>query len=262
MPFVDKDGLRYFQFESFETLPIFHAVLTRQGGFSKPPFDSLNFGGTVGDNPAAVLKNHQKTYQILGFDYSSRFDVWQVHGTDIVCADNPRDLDSDHQKADGILTNNPDITLFMRFADCVPILLVDPVKHVIGIIHGGWQGTSLKVAQKAVEKMHDCYGTNPGDIHAGIGPSICQSCYPVGREVYDSFVASFGDQADMFFMSVKDQLLLDLWEANRISLNSAGVSNIEVSGICTACQLEDWFSHRAENGKTGRFGVLMSLKDH
>jgi len=262
MPFVEKDGLRYYQFQTFADLPVFHAILTRQGGYSDAPFDTLNFGGTVGDDPTAVLKNHQKTYQSLEFEYTSRFDVWQVHGTDIVCANRPRDLDSAHQKADGILTNKPDITLFMRFADCVPILLVDPVKWAIGIVHAGWQGTSLRVAQKAVEQMQECYGSAPGDIFAGIGPSICRSCYPVGREVYDSFIASFGEQADRFFMIENDQLFLDLWNANKITLYSAGVTKVEVSGLCTACHLDDWFSHRAEDGKTGRFGVLMSLGEH
>jgi len=260
MPFIEKDGLRFYQFRIFEGFPIFHAVLTRQGGYSLSPFDSLNFGGTVGDDPKAVLKNHQKIYQILNFDFSSRFDVWQVHGTDIVCADSPRDLNTDHQKADGILTNKPNITLFMRFADCVPILLADPVKMVIGIVHAGWQGTSMMVSQKAIEQLSKCYGSDPGDILAGIGPSICQSCYPVGKEVYEAFAANFGEVVDGFFKKENNQFYLDLWEANRFTLEMAGVSKIEVSGLCTACHLDDWFSHRKEDRRTGRFGVLMSLE--
>ena len=124
MGFVDKNGLRYFQFDIFQGQPFFHAVLTRHGGVSRPPYDSLNTGGTVGDDPQAVLRNHEIIYRTLGYDYDSRFDVWQVHGTKIMCADSPRPPDTPHPKADGILTDKPEVTLFMRFGDCVPILLM------------------------------------------------------------------------------------------------------------------------------------------
>lgn len=262
MPFVEEQGLRYYQFPIFQDLPIFHAVLTRNGGYSQKPFSSLNFGGTVGDNPDDVLKNHQKTFEVLGFNYDSRFDVWQVHGTNILCTDAPREPNSGFQKADGILTKNPGITLFMRFADCVPILLADPIKGVIGIVHAGWQGTARQISRLAVEKMKENYNSDPSDILAGIGPSICPSCYQVGSEVLTAFFESFGDDAEGFFQNKKGQLYLDLWEANRFTLATSGVQDIEIAGICTAENLDDWFSHRAENGKTGRFGVLMSIMDN
>jgi len=260
MGFSEKNGLRYFQFDSFLRLPLFHAVLTRKGGFSQSPFAQLNTGGTVGDNPQAVLRNHQLIYDTFGYDYYSRFDVWQVHGTKIICTDSPRKAGEPHQKADGILTDNPEVTLFMRFADCVPILLFDPVHHVIGIIHAGWQGTCMKVAQSAIEKMVSCYGSDPATILAGIGPSICQACYQVGEEVYAAYRTSFGDEAERFFIRKSDGLYLDLRGANKFALQQAGVNQIEDSGLCTACHLEDWYSHRAENGKTGRFGVILSLR--
>lgn len=262
MAFFEKQGIRFFQFSTFDKLPLFHAVITRQGGFSQGPFSSLNFGGTVGDNPDDVLKNHQKTFEILGIPFGSRFDVWQVHGADILCTDTPRDPQSGFQKADGILTDNPDVSLFMRFADCVPILLADPKKRVIGIVHAGWQGTALQISQIAVERMKENFGSNPDDIYAGIGPSICPSCYQVGDEVLSSFTESFGNAAENFFHLDQGKLYLDLWEANRFTLASSGVQNIEIAGLCTSENLDDWFSHRAENGKTGRFGVLMSLMDN
>ena len=262
MPFFEKHGLRYFQFSSFNELPLFHAVITRQGGFSQEPFSSLNFGGTVGDDPNDVLKNHQKTFEFLGIPFSSRFDVWQVHGADILCADAPRNQNTGFQKADGILTDNPGVSLFMRFADCVPILLADPNKRVIGIVHAGWQGTALQISRVAVERMKEKYGSDPDDIFAGIGPSICPSCYQVGEEVLSSFTKSFGKAAEKFFLLQQGKLYLDLWEANRFTLALSGVKNIEIAGLCTAENLDDWFSHRAENGKTGRFGVLMSLMDN
>ena len=260
MGFIETNGLRYFQFDIFNNQNIFHAVLTRHGGSSTGSFASLNTGGTVGDDPQAVLANHEKIYQTFGYDYFSRFDVWQVHGTKILCADGPRSPETPHPKADGILTDREDVTLFMRFADCVPILLMDPVRRVIGIIHAGWQGTAKQIARIAVEKMQECYGSRPSDLLAGIGPSICRQCYEVGPEVIRAFQRSFGDRAEVYFsQSENASPLLDLWAANRDTLRMAGVDQIEVSGICTACHLDDWYSHRAEHGKTGRFGVLLTL---
>jgi YfiH family protein len=163
--------------------------------------------------------------------------------------------------ADGILTNKNYITLMMRFADCVPILLWDPVKKVAGIAHAGWQGTSKKISQVIVEEMFKCYGSEPGDILAALGPSICQDCYEVGVEVEESFYSNFGKTAEKFFTKKNGHLFLDLWDANQQTLMMAGVKHIEISNQCTACHIEDWYSHRAENGRTGRFGVLMKIED-
>lgn len=262
MGFRVDNGLRYYQFNVFKGHPLFHAVLTRQGGVSKEPFASLNTGGTVGDDSDAVMQNHQRIYETLGFDFSSRYDVWQVHGTEILCTDTPRGPDTPHPKADGILTDNTDVTLFMRFADCVPILLFDPHKKVAGIIHAGWQGTYQKIAKAAVEKMAACYGSDPKDMLVGIGPSICQKCYEVGSEVVAAFERSFGETGQKYFATMNGGHHLDLWTANQEILKSSGVEQIEVAELCTACHLEDWYSHRAEKGKTGRFGVLMATRDN
>lgn len=262
MGFSTLEGFNYYQFDIFKGQPIFHAVLTRQGGVSKAPYESLNLGGTVGDKPENVLANHQRIFQAFGYDFNSRFDVWQVHGSKIICADAPRELDKPHQKADGILTDNPAVTLLMRFADCVPILLFDPVKNVIGIVHAGWQGTYKNIAGIATEKMAERYGSDPNNIMAGIGPSICHRCYEVGIEVYETFIESFGKDAESFFTWRDHAPHLNLWEANRYNLMKAGVWQIEVSGICTGCDLNLWYSHRIERGKTGRFGVLMRLDNH
>lgn len=261
MGFLQNDGLRYYQFDIFRGQPIFHAVLTRQGGFSQPPYGSLNTGGTVGDDPEDVFENHRQIYNTLGYPFDSRFDVWQVHGTRVVVADAPRPKGKRHTKADSILTNKSNVTLFMRFADCVPILLYDPVKKVIGIAHAGWQGTCQKIAAAAVEKMNERYGSSTSDILAGIGPSICQSCYEVGSEVHGRYKEKFGGDAEAFFHREESRLYLDLWQANQFVLRKAGVGAIEVAGICTACNLEDWYSHRAEGGVTGRFGVLMAIEE-
>jgi len=171
-------------------------------------------------------------------------------------------LTKPHQRADGILTDNPAVTLLMRFADCVPILLFDPIKMVIGIIHAGWQGTLKNIVGVSIEKMADCYGSNPRSLFAGIGPSICQRCYEVGDEVYEAFVQRFGQSGESFFDWYNQSPHLNLWAANRFNLMKAGVTQIEVSGVCTSCYRNLWFSHRGENGKTGRFGVIMRLHDN
>jgi YfiH family protein len=262
MGFYQQADLQYFQFNLFKGQPFFHAVLTRLGGYSKAPYNSLNLGGTVGDDTENVLANHQKIFKVFGHDFDSRFDVWQVHGDDIIFADAPRDLAKPHQRADGIFTDNPAVTLLMRFADCVPILLFDPIKKVNGIIHAGWQGTLKNIAGVAIEKMADCYGSDPGSILAGIGPSICQRCYEVGYEVNEAFVQRFGQIGETFFDWHDQSSHLNLWAANRFNLLKAGVSQIEESGVCTSCNRNLWFSHRGENGKTGRFGVIMRLQDN
>jgi len=262
MGFFQQEGLKYFQFDLFKGQPVFHAVLTRLGGYSEAPYNSLNLGGTVGDDPENVLANHQKIFKAFSCDFNSRFDVWQVHGDEIICADAPRDLAKPHQRADGILTDNPAVTLLMRFADCVPILLFDPIKMVIGIIHAGWQGTLKNIVGVAIEKMADCYGSDPRSLFAGIGPSICQRCYEVGDEVYEAFVQRFEQSGESFFDWYNQSPHLNLWAANRFNLSKAGVTQIEVSGVCTCCNRNLWFSHRGENGKTGRFGVIMRLHDN
>ncbi len=262
MGFNEKNGLRYYQFDSFLGQPVFHAILTRHGGVSRPPYASLNTGGTVGDDPQAVLENHQRIYQTFGYEFGSRFDVWQVHGNRVLCADVPRGVGNPHPKADSILTNQSDLTLFMRFADCVPILLLDPVFNAIGIVHAGWQGTIKRIAKFAIEKMTSCFGSQPETLLAGIGPSICQKCYEVGSEVQDAFIGVFGEVTNDYFQVCHGGLFLDLWRANRDILRKAGVGQVETAGICTACNLEDWYSHRAEDGNTGRFAVLMAIEDN
>jgi polyphenol oxidase len=149
--------------------------------------------------------------------------------------------------------------LFMRFADCVPILFHDPVKRVVGIAHAGWQGTVKKIVKITVETMHSRYGSNPADILAGIGPSISVDRYEVGPDVVEQVIHAFGDDASALLKRYNGSVHLDLWEANRLLLEQSGVRNIQVAGICTASNTADWYSHRAEKGKTGRFGAILAL---
>ncbi len=261
MVLITSNGLEYYQFDSFADFPIVHGVFSRKGGVSPEPWSSLNLGGTVGDTRSNVIENRKRIFDGIGREVSSHFDVWQVHGTEILIPLQPRGYNEPHLRADGILTDKPKITLLMRFADCVPIMLYDPKKHVAGLVHAGWQGTVKKIAAKAVEKMQESFQCDPKDIHAGIGPSIGPDHYEVQKDVIERFQGVFGkEETKNFISSYEQKLTLDLWKANEFVLRKAGVENIEISGICTACDLTRWYSHRAENGLTGRFGAVIGLK--
>ncbi len=259
MPFQTRNGLRFFTFESFSHPHLTHAIFTRQGGLSPAPFNSLNVGGFIGDDLDRVIENRKMSFRALGREVDSVYDVWQVHSADVVCTDAPRPADVPHLKADAILTDNPAVTLFMRFGDCVPILLFDPVKKVVGTVHAGWQGTVKKIIQAAVKKMEANYGVRPENILAGIGPSIGPHHYEVGDEVITQVETSFGKLSSQLLPTTNGAVQFDLWSANRILLEKAGVAQIEIAKICTACHPDDWFSHRGENGQTGRFGALIGL---
>lgn len=262
MPFNATNGVRYYTFDSLNDPGLVQAVFTRQGGISPQPWSALNVGGTVGDDPTRVVENRLRAFRAAGRAPDSLYDVWQVHGREVVCAYAPRPPQVQHRKADVILTDNPLVTLFMRFADCVPILLYDPKRRVVGLAHAGWKGTVKQAARAAVEAMQDAYGCAAANILAAIGPSIGPHHYPVGPEVAAQVREVFGqDAASLLHTHNGHAAEFDLWEANRLILEDSGVREIEVAAICTACHLEDWYSHRAEDGKTGRFGVLIGLNE-
>ena len=259
MPFHERNGLRFYSFDIFSN-SVMQGVFTRRGGVSLAPWHSLNLGGSVGDDPAHVAENRLHVFDTMRRDPASIHDVWLVHGTDIVYADAPRLLTEPSAKADIIFTDNPQVSLYMRFGDCVPILFHDPVKQVIGIAHAGWLGTVRGVVKSAVDGMRSRYGCQPENIVAGIGPSIGVDHYEVGAEVISQFQEKHKQDAERVIQIRDGRTYLDLWESNTIQLRNAGVEQIQVAGLCTACHLDDWFSHRAEKGKTGRFGALMALQ--
>jgi polyphenol oxidase len=261
MAFKQQDNLRCYQFESFENLKIEQGIYTRQGGVSPAPWNSLNMGASVGDDRANNIENRARMFAQFGRPVESLFDVWQVHGTHVIASDSPRPLDEPHQKADIILTNRAEVTLFMRFADCVPIFLCDPAKKVIGLVHAGWKGSVAKIAIVAVKAMEEIYGSRSEDIYAGIGPSIGPDHYEVHEDVIQPVREAFKDRANEALQKSDGKTTLNLWLLNRMALEEAGIKHIQVAEICTACHTEDWFSHRMEHGKTGRFGALLALKE-
>lgn len=260
MGFVQRNGLVFYQFDLFPTEALIHGVFTRLGGVSPVPWDTLNLGGNLGDLRENVVENRRRIFETVNREVETIFDVWQVHSDIVISADRPRPLDAPHVKADAILTNRPEVTLFMRFADCVPILLYDPNRRVVGLVHAGWKGTVLAIVRKAIATMQEEYGCRPGDIQAAIGPSIGPDHYEVGPEVVQLVERAFGEQSSEVLIQRDGRTHFDLWEANRLWLNQAGVTQVEVAGLCTACDLKHWYSHRGEAGRTGRFGVLIALR--
>jgi YfiH family protein len=254
-------GLVYYQFESFPPERVLHGVFTRLGGVSREPFDSLNLSISVPDQPEAVMENRRRFYQAMAVSRSQVARTIQVHGAK-VAAVGPADVETVQQATDGLVTATADLPLVMAFADCAPIMLYDPKREVVGIAHAGWRGTVAGVCQEAVAKMVQVYGSSPADIRAAIGPAIGPCCYEVGGDVVRAVVSAFGTEDSLLRPSPKGQgsLCFDQWAANELALHRAGVRQVERADICTACHVDEWFSHRAEGGRTGRFGAIIALR--
>lgn len=254
--------MAYYQFETMFSLPVLrHGVFTRLGGSSSGAFASLNVGSTVGDDPDAVRHNRARMAGALGLQDADVRSVWQVHGVEVVVARRSDHLGELPPQADILLTDEPDLPLAMRFADCVPILIVDPVRRVLGMVHAGWRGTVLNAAGAAVAAMANVFGSSPADLIAGVGPSIGPERYEVGPEVISQVESAFDDSDGLLRASERPgHAYLDLWEANRRLLTGAGAGQVEVAALCTAEHSNEFFSHRAEHGRTGRFGMLAMLE--
>lgn len=253
-------ALKYYQFEQFQALK--HGMFTRLGGVSQGPWHGLNLGGTVGDSVEAVRQNHLLMYQAMAVDVHQTCTTWLAHSADTVIVDAP----VRHRRwvaiADGMVTDRPDVVLVMRYADCTPLLFYDPVKRVIGMGHAGWRGTVLGIGASVVHTMRTAYGCSPQDIRVGIGASIGPDKYQVGHEVVEAVHHHFGTLDGLIRYDPTDHTAyFNLWEANKRDLLRIGIreEHIEIAGICTATRLDEFYSHRAEKGRTGRFGVVMSL---
>lgn len=255
---VTSGALIYYRSARWSQLK--HGIFTRHGGVSQAPFGALNLGGTVGDDLQAVRDNHTLVYEALGVNKVRACTVWQVHSADTVIVERPVLGRRWIALADGMVTDRRDTPLVMRFADCTPILLFDPRKGAIGLVHAGWRGTVQGACVSAVETMVQAYGCHREDLQALIGPSIGPERYQVGEEVVAAALAHFGSVEGLVSRNPQDgTAYLNLWAANALDLKRAGVTNVEIAGICTAQSTDEFYSHRAEKGRTGRFGVVMSL---
>ncbi|MBN1380732.1 MAG: peptidoglycan editing factor PgeF [Deltaproteobacteria bacterium] len=244
---------------------IHHAFCTRHTGVSDFPFSSLNISLHVGDDEEKVLHNRDLIADAFQMNAQRFLIIDQVHGDKILVLDEPLGSHAPYESAafDAMVTDQPDLALSIKTADCVPILLLDKTQRVIGAVHAGWQGTTLKIAAKTVDILVKQFNSKPEDILAVIGPAIGPCCYEVDTRVYNA-MAHDEKQKHLFGRSTKNpgKWMFDLPLANKLHILSMGIpeENIFTSDLCTACQTDMFFSHRGERGQTGRQLNFIMLK--
>lgn len=247
---------------------IVHGCTTREGGVSEGFYASLNLKTRLGDKKEAVEENYRRVAGAFGISLRQFVLSDQTHTTNVrkvTKADAGKGIvkKRDYTDVDALVTNEQGLMLSVFSADCVPVFLVDPVHRAIGLAHAGWRGTVGRISAAALLRMRLEYGTDPADLYAAIAPSICQDCYEVSSDVADAFAAEFaGHETEILIDKGNEKYQLDLWQANRIVLEEAGVSpeRIEVTDICTCCNPELLFSHRASHGRRGVQGAFLMLQ--
>lgn len=280
-----KTGITLLRAPHLAKLPwLVHGFSTRVGGVSRAyGKGDLNLGFTKDDTRDAVERNREVFLRKLGAVTRRRRgqQLWplvtlrQIH-SDII--HNIQNIPSEPLTGDGMISSTPGLLLAIQTADCLPVIIVDPKRHAVGVFHAGWRGTVKRIVEKGVGEMIRCFGSLPRDLKAAIGPGVHGCCYEVGEDVRTKFESQF-EYADCLFREVKEsdpvrekypllfltarapghgelppKTFLDLVEANRQQLLAAGVpgKGIEASPLCTNCHPELLFSYRAEKGKTGR----------
>ncbi len=261
----EEGGVPYLSFPIFENLKIVnHGFSTRLGGVSKGCCASMNISTTRGDDPAAIKENTRRIAQAIGVEAERMVYTHQTHTVNVAVV-REGDEGKRFMETDGMVTNVPGICLVTFYADCVPLYFVDPVKRVIGLSHSGWRGTVRRMGKVTVEKMQETYGSNPEDIIAAIGPSICQDCYEVSEDVACEFRKEFKEevQTELFYRKENRKYQLNLWRANEEVLLEAGIAkeHIAVTNVCTHCNPEILFSHRTTGDKRGNLSAFLSLKE-
>ncbi len=268
---VNKKGevvyLTYPLLEETET--VVHGFTTRLGGVSKGVCSSMNLSFSRGDEEAAVYENYRRIADAVGFPYESIVCSDQTHTTNVRKVgkdDRGKGLlfSRNYHDVDGLITNEPEVTLATFYADCVPLYLVDPVKKAIGLSHSGWRGTVGKIGKVTVEAMGREFGSRPEDILTAIGPSICQECYEVSEDVAEEFRKIYPRELwnTLLWDKGNGKYQLNLWEACRRNFLEAGIlpEHIVLPEICTCCNPDFLFSHRASQGKRGNLAAFLMLK--
>lgn len=266
----EKNGVYYLTYPMFEeTGMVKHAFSTRLGGVSKGVCSTMNLSFARGDREEDVRENFRRMEDVLEVEENDFVFSKQTHTTNVrVVTEKDRGKgftkSLDYDDVDGLVTNVQGICLSTFYADCVPLFFVDPVKKAIGLSHSGWRGTVGKIGKKTVEKMQEEYGSNPKDILAAIGPSICQDCYEVSKDVIEEFKNAFAEKywADLFYEKENGKYQLNLWKANEYIFLEAGIEkeHIAVTNICTCCNSEFLFSHRASHGKRGNLAAFLTIQ--
>ena len=265
-----EKAVPYFTFPAFDELPgIIHGFSSRLGGVSEGFLSSMNLSFSRGDEPERVRENFRRIAESIGFSEKDLVFSMQTHTANVRRVgreDCGRGLERPvgYCDVDGLVTNEPGVVLATFYADCVPLFFVDPVHHCIGLSHSGWRGTVGKIVKATVEMMAKEFGSEPGDLLAAVGPSICQECYEVSEEVIGLFRENFAEELwpKLFYRKDNGHYQLNLWEANRLIFQEAGIlpQHITVTDICTACNPELLFSHRASGGKRGNLAGFLEIK--
>jgi YfiH family protein len=255
----ERNGLKTYHFESLVAEGLVHAVFTRLGGTSQGPFASLNVGNGVGDDEAAVVENHRRIYAHLDLSAGQVSTAVQVHGNRVALVGGG-DGGQLFPNTDGLVTGAPGVALLLRFADCQPILLYDPQNHALGLAHAGWRGVAQGIARRTIEAMQASFGSEPGRLIAGLGPAIGACCYTVGHDVAAAMGYALPDWSQVMHLQDDETWAFDISAANAQQLAAAGVKETEHAQLCTACHSDEFFSHRADGGRTGRFAVVAYLE--
>jgi len=241
-----------------------HAFTTRFGGVSSGIFASLNLAHRTGDDPENVLENYTLVCRAIKITTNDIVCSNQVHGTHIRAvthSDRCKLFKASNHQADGLLTQAPGVALMIFVADCVPILLHDPVKNVIGAVHAGWRGTVSDIAGAAVRMMVSDFDSSPADIRAAIGPCISKCCYETDADVACALQAALPETAIRCLTSRGDKYMTDLKEANRLLLAGAGLRDIVISDECTSCSSDKYWSHRKTNGRRGSQAAVIMINN-
>lgn len=264
-----SSSVYYVTFPSFEkTGLVKHLYSTRRGGVSTGYFGPMNLGFTRGDDRFAVIENFRRISYVTGIYPGDMVFSDQVHGDRILYVDqqdrgkgiySPKEM----RGVDGLITDKSKVCLVTFYADCVPLFFLDPVKKVIGLAHAGWRGTVLEIGRKMVERFCDDFGSQPGDILAGIGPSIGPCCFEVGSDVEGEFAAAFPAWREDIIRPAENpgKSYVDLWKTNRLILEKAGVypEHITVTDLCTKCHDEYFHSHRRMGNERGTQAAFLEL---
>ncbi len=268
---VAVNGVTYLKFPALEeTGQAVNGFSTRLGGVSEGCWGSMYLSFTRGDEPERVRENYRRMAAALGVEPESMTLTYQTHTTNVrrvTWEDRGKGTarERDYRDVDGLVTDEPGITLVTFFADCVPLYFLDPVRRAIGLSHSGWRGTAGRMGRVTAERMEKEFGSRPEDMIACIGPSICRDCYEVGEEVAEQFLEAFDAKwHDRILTAGKKtgKYQLDLWEANRIILLEAGLrpDRIHVTNICTCCNPDYLFSHRRMGDRRGNLCAFLALR--
>jgi polyphenol oxidase len=259
----------YLEFEAFKKQSwLTHAFSTRLGGVSCGCFASMNLGFGRGDD-AAVAENYRRLGKAVGFDWTKVVLSHQTHTTNVRLvtkedAGKGTVRERDYTDVDGLITNEPGLPLVTFYADCVPLYFADLKNKAIGLSHSGWRGTVGRMGEQTLKAMHEAFGTNPQDVIAAVGPSICGECFEVGPEVVAEFANAFSKEQMKLLCHAGngDRSYIDLWKANRIVLEEAGIpeQNISVTNLCTRCNPDLLYSHRIMGAQRGNLAAVLMIR--